>query len=225
MEPFPPFVDKEGQGYSVNMLKAIEEISDLRFDISIMTYARAKHGLKYKNLEIAGHTPRGLETPSFYQYGLDLDWEIETTSDLFSFDIRHFDLAIMAKKRIGTTLGNADFFAEEIGLPADYFIEVASLNQLVDMFIGGRIDVLLFERASVMTLLQERNIDKVYYQTIGMVPASIGVRNDEEGKQLKKKLDELINQLDHKAIFGDYLKFSKLPDSGMVPLTISLPRI
>jgi len=218
LEPFPPFINQEGQGYSVEMFRALEKISDLTFDIEIMTYARAKHQLKYELLDIAGHTPKGLEVAAFYDYGLELNWQISTTSDMFSFDQKYFDISQIKNQRIGTTLGNAVFLAEQSGIPENIFIEVATLNQLVDMLINQRIDVLLFERASVMSLLQQKNIADVYYQTVGLIPASIAVRNDLEGQRLKAKLDSLIKQLDLQGIFSGYLKYSRLPERGKVPL-------
>jgi len=221
LEPFPPFITKDGQGYSVAMFRGIEKISDLTFEIEIMTYARAKHQLKYKHIDIAGHTPKNLEAPEFYQYGLELDWQISTTSDLFVLDKRYLDINQIKKRRIGTTLGNADFLADQVGLSADHFIEVATLGQLVDMLLKGRIDALLFERASVMTLLQEKISTDVYYQTIGLIPASIAVNNDDKGHRLKAKLDRLIRQLDHEKIFSGYLKFNRLHATGKVPLAES----
>jgi polar amino acid transport system substrate-binding protein len=218
MEPFPPFVNEEKQGFTVDMFRAIEKISDLKFNIEIMTYARAKHELKYQKIDIAGHTPKKLETQDFYQYGEELNWQIDTTSDLFSFDPHYFEFNNIAHGRIGTTLGNADFFAQQMGLSRDKFIETSSMNQLIDMFIKRRIDVLVFERVSVMTLLQDRNVNGVFYQTIGKVPASIAVFKGEAGSQLKAKLDGLISQLDHDQLFGDYFKYTKLPKSGKVPV-------
>mgnify|MGYP000228418302 CR=1 FL=1 len=76
MEPFPPFITEQVTGYSVDMLRAIEKISDLKFDIEIMTYARAKHELEFNRLDIAGHTPKELETKGFYRYAQELDWHI-----------------------------------------------------------------------------------------------------------------------------------------------------
>ena len=218
LEPFPPFINEQGHGYSVDMFKEIEKISDLTFDIKIMTYARAKHELKSNRLDIAGHTPKGLETKSFYHYGVELDWQIATTSDLFSFDKRYFDIAQIKSQRIGTTTGNAGFLAEQLGIAEYLFIEVATLNQLVEMFIKRRIDVLLFERSSIMTLLQEKKAQNVYYQTIGLVPASIAVSLDKKGLKLKRKLDGLIKQLDHQKIFSGYFKYADLPEKGKVPL-------
>ena len=69
-----------------------------------------------------------------------------------------------------------------------------------------------------MTLLQEKLSPDVYYQTIGLVPASIAVSNDGKGYRLKAKLDRLIRQLDHEKIFSGYLKFNRLHATGKVPL-------
>ncbi|OKY24610.1 hypothetical protein [Thalassotalea sp. PP2-459] len=89
------------------------------------------------------------------------------------------------------------------------------MHQLVDMFIKGRIDVLLFERSSVMTLLAEKDIYGIHYQSIGLIPASIAVSKDEEGTELKKQLDEVIKTLDLDKIFSGYLQYIYLPSKGV----------
>jgi polar amino acid transport system substrate-binding protein len=218
MEPFPPFVNAEGTGLTIDMLHAIENISDFEFNIEIMTYARAKHQLKNQRIQIAGHTPKDLETDEFYHYAQELNWRIDTTSDIFTFEREFFDLSRLKKGRIGTTIGNADFFAKQMKIPRDKFIQTATLRQLVDMLVKRRIDVLVFERVSVMTLLQEKKVKGVYYQSIGKVPASIAVYRNSAGKELKDKLDMLIKQLPLNNIFSGYLQYTDLPESGKVPI-------
>ncbi len=218
MEPFPPFVNAEGTGLTIDMLHAIEKISDLTFDIEIMTYARAKHQLKNQRIQIVGHTPKNLETDEFYLYAQELNWMIDTTSDIFTFERKFFDLSILKKGRIGTTTGNADFFAKQMKIPRDKFIQTATLRQLVDMLLKRRIDVLVFERVSVMTLFQEKKMSGVYYQSIGKVPASFAVYKNSDGEKLKEKLDKLIKQLPLEAIFAGYLQHAHLPESGKVPI-------
>jgi polar amino acid transport system substrate-binding protein len=220
MEPFPPFVNAEGTGLTINMLNAIEDISDLEFEIEIMTYARAKHQLKNHRIQIVGHTPKNLETDEFYLYAQELNWHIDTTSDIFTFERNFFDLSRLKKGRIGTTIGNADFFAKQMEIPRDKFIQTATLRQLVDMLVKRRIDVLVFERVSVMTLLQEKKMAGVYYQSIGKIPASIAVYKNPAGTKLKEKLDKLIKQLPLDTIFSGYLQFTDLPESGKVPLVV-----
>ncbi|MGB1197663.1 MAG: substrate-binding periplasmic protein [Thalassotalea sp.] len=213
-EPFPPFISADGKGLTVDMLREIEKISDFTFDIKITTYARAKHELKNNRIDIAGHTPKNLETEEFYQYGAELDWEVSTSSDLFSLEKKHLDLTAIKLKTIGTTTGNANFFAEQLGINKSNFIEVSTLNQLVKMLIRKRIDVILFERSSVMNLLEKNNIYGVFYQSIGDIPASFAVQNNEKGLLLKAKLDELIKTVNANQIFFEYLKYSKLSPEG-----------
>jgi len=220
MEPFPPFVNAQGTGLTIDMLHAIEAISDLEFTIEIMTYARAKHELKNNRIDIIGHTPKNLETPEFYLYAQELDWIVDTTSDIFVFDRQSFNLGKLKQGRIGTTLGNADFFSNQMGVPREKFIQTATLRQLVDMFVKRRIDVLVFERVSVMTLLQEKKVAGVYYQSIGKVPASLGVFKNPSGDKLKQKIDDLIEQLPLDEIFSGYLKYTLLPEKGKVPIVM-----
>ena len=99
------------------MFHVTEDISDLEFNIEIMAYARAKHQLKHQRIQIAGHTPKGLETDEFYHYAQELNWNIDTTADIFTFERNFFDLPRLKKGRIGTTVGNADFFAKQMKIP------------------------------------------------------------------------------------------------------------
>lgn len=220
LEPFPPFVDENGQGLSIDMLREIEKHSDLSFKVLIMTYARAKHELKHERIDIAGHTPKNLETEDFYKYAAELDWQIQTTSDLFTFDPFLLDIRNIKPKRIGTTTGNAVFLAEQIGVESSFFVEVRTLEQLVDMFIKGRIDVLLFERASVMTLLSEKNVYGVHYKSVGTIPASMAVQVGEKGALLKEKMDKMIKKLDLDSIFSGYLHYIHLPADGVTSAMI-----
>jgi len=217
MEPFPPFINKKGMGYTIDMFKEIEKISNLKFNVSIMTYARAKKELKLNRIDIAGHTPKDLETSSFYQYAQELEWQLITHSDYFFLDKKYFELSSLKSNHIGTTIGNAKFFAEQTGIELDMFVEVSSLEQLVKMLLAGRIQVIIFERVSVMTTLMKLNKDKVFYRTAGMIPASIAVQNNEKGRLLKEKLDQLILTLDQDRIFGNYLEYMTMPDEGIVP--------
>lgn len=215
LEPFPPFVDENAQGLSIDMLREIEKYSDLSFKVLIMTYARAKHELKHHRIDIAGHTPKNLETEAFYKYAAELEWQIQTTSDLFSFDPAHLEISNIKPKRIGTTTGNAVFLAEQLGVDSSLFVEVRTLEQLVDIFIKGRIDVLLFERASVMTLLNEKSVYGVHYKSVGIIPASMAVHGGEKGRNLKIKMDNVIKTLDLDSIFSGYLHYIHLPTDGI----------
>lgn len=220
VEPFPPFVDASGEGLTIDLLREIEKITNLSFDVKVMTYARAKHELKVNRLDIAGHTPKDLESEDFYQYALELDWSFDTTSDLFTFDAKFLEVSNILPGRIGTTRGNAVYLAGLIGLTEEHFVEIGTLPRLVDMLISGRIDVIFFERASVMSLLQQRQIQSVYYQSAAHIPASIAVANNEQGKVLKGKMDQAINKINIDKLFASYLKFYRLPDKGIMPITI-----
>ena len=65
LEAFPPIITENGTGYAIDMFKAIEEISDLKFHFHIMNYARAKKELKKKKLDMIGHTPKVYESQAF----------------------------------------------------------------------------------------------------------------------------------------------------------------
>ncbi len=57
LEPFAPLITREGGGYRVDFLKAIETNTKLNFDIRIMSYRTAKRDLKIGRVQLIGHTP------------------------------------------------------------------------------------------------------------------------------------------------------------------------
>ncbi len=214
----PPYVNQDRSGLTVDMLRALEKISDYRFDIEIMTYARIKQQLENRQLDLGGLTPKDRESASFYQYAQELDWHYQTTGDLVFFNQSFTQIKNIAPKRIGTTLGNADFLAQQLDLPASYFIEVATPYQLTDMFINRRIDVMFFERISMMYLLQNYPILGAYYHTIADIPISLAVPKTAKGNQLKTELDKLLKVISVERIYSCAEAFRSLPNHGVVPL-------
>ena len=216
-EPFPPLIVNENSGYTVMMLKEIEKISDLVFDITIMPYNRAKQSLKNKEIDVMGHTPHGMETKEFYQYAVDLDWKIKAITDIFGIKKENIDIETFKKlKKIGTPRGNQKFYSEIFEIPLSSFYD-GSLENLLRMLKASRIDAFIFERASTMSTLKQLKIDGVFYNTIDdSISASIAVRNDSEGIALKNKIDASIRTIDCQKIFGDYMEYINLPKNGIV---------
>ncbi|MEW6989492.1 substrate-binding periplasmic protein [Colwelliaceae bacterium 6441] len=214
-EPFPPFVTDDGKGLSVDMLRAIEEISDLTFDIKIMTYARVKKELKHQRLDLAGHIPKGIEVTSFYQYAQELNWSILTHTDMFSLSDKYLNVNNQSGVNVATTVGNTGFIAELMGKAPSSFIEVSLLNQLVEMLLKDRVKVIVYERASVMTLLENKGIEGVLYKTVGITPITLAVQKSADGNKLKEKLDSLIKKIDIQKIFANYFRFNQLESEGV----------
>ncbi len=219
LEPFPPLIIDEKTGYTVAMLRSIEKISDLKFSIWIMTYSRAKLQLESGHIDLMGHTPYKQESKEFYTYAQELKWTINTKSDLYAILKKNLNPKNIGKKRLGVPFGNKEFHSEITGIPLGKFKE-GLLENLLKMLRLGRIDAFTFERASTMSSIRKLNIPNVNYRQLPpeIIPTSMAVRKDQKGKQLKKKLDILIDKLDQQQIFKDYLKFINLPDKGVVPL-------
>tara|TARA_R110000787_G_scaffold7876_3_gene26239 strand:+ start:2118 stop:2858 length:741 start_codon:yes stop_codon:yes gene_type:complete len=216
IEPFPPLINEDGSGLVLDMLSTLTAETDLNFNFQIMTYARAKKELKSERLQLIGLTPFQLETKKFYQYGLELDWHIDTCVDFVALNDRYFDVEKLPDGSIGTLLGNAEFFAEIINVSVDKFVEVSSLEQLVKMLALGRLKVILFERASTMTAIKASGIKDIYYKNMGIVPASLAVPNTPAGLILKTKLDNLLIDLDNTAFFSEFINYTSMADSGHV---------
>lgn len=231
LEPFPPLVNEDGSGFVINMLNALQEDSSLNFNYQIMTYARAKRELKNQRIDMIGLTPKDSETQEFYQYAQELTWHFNTTVDLYSTSLEHFDLDKLPNQSIGTLIGNADFFAELAGVPKEKFIEVNSLEQLIMMMARGRVNVILFERVAMMSAIHGLKDDlfnkvptafnspekpqKIYYQKFKIIAASIAVSNNKAGKKLKQQLDKLLIK-DTEQFFSTIAPFAQLPDNGIV---------
>lgn len=216
LEPLPPIINENGQGYAVDMFKAIEAISDLKFHFHIMNYARAKKELQKQSLDMIGLTPQGHETKNFYQSAEDINWSVSAKIDLFTLDKKYFNIKLLPKQSIGTLRGNADFFSEALNIPRDKFIEISTLTQLTKMLQRKRLKLITFERASTMTTIKKFNITGVYYKKVAEIPASFAVYKNRKGQELKEKIDKLLAQVKSKSYFYSYFKYHKLTDTGLL---------
>jgi len=217
-EPFPPVINHDGSGLAVDMLNALSENTGLEFNFQLMTYARAKKELKSNRIDLIGLTPKDNETAEFYQFAKELNWSIDTTVDLFSTSIKQLELSDLPDRAIGTLIGNADFFSEQTQLSKEKFIEVSSLDQLVQMMLKGRITVVIFERASMMSTIKKLKISNIYYKKFAVMPASLAVAKHDKGLALKTKLDEVLNLIDIKHIFSNFHRYSNMDDEGVVQI-------
>ncbi len=200
-------------------LEEVEKISDLKFNIKIMPYNRAKNELKKGKTELMGHTPHRSETKDFYEYGQELNWSVLTKIDVYS--VKKGNVGIDKYKTlsiIGTPRGNKEFLSGVLGIPLEQFYE-GNLENLLGMLEKGRIDALLFERASTQTSIKKIKMKNVYYAEVMDVAASFAVQKTPQGTILMKKLDDLINKSSQTKIFKDYLEFVTLPKNGIVSIS------
>ncbi len=218
LEPFPPLITKEGKGFTVEMLRAIEEMSDYQFEIRQMPYNRAKIELKTGNVDLIGHTPKGMETKDFYEYAMDLNWSVESKTDVYVVNKSYLQGSGYKKMRIGAPRGNKEFYSELFAIPVERFYD-GDLANLLKMLAKGRIDAFIFERASTMTTIRKYKIKNVYYKNINAtLRPGFAVRKNKRGSELKKKMDQLIETLDHIRIYHSYLEYMQLPDDDVVTM-------
>ncbi|MCP4020649.1 MAG: hypothetical protein GY729_02300, partial [Desulfobacteraceae bacterium] len=201
-EQFPPLITNDKMGYTIAMLRSIENISDLEFTIILMTYGRAKISLEDGQIDLMGHTPYKQENRVFYTYAQELNWSIDTKSDLYATAKTMLNPENIRKKRLGVPYGNKEFHSEITGIPLEKFQE-GHLENLLKMLKSGRLDAFTFERSSTMSTIIKLKIPNIHYKQLPpvIIPAGLAVRNDQKGNQLKKKLDTLILQLDQQQIF------------------------
>lgn len=216
LEPFPPLITEQGGGLAVDILRHAEQQLPYRFDIQIMSYSRARFLLERGQADVLGATPAGAESEAFYRYAEELAWRAEMNVDLFVLDP-----ALLAPERrrtllLGTPLGNGAFLAELTGLPRQNFIET-TLPNLVRMLRAGRIDGILFERASTMTAIQEQQLPGVHYQRLLSQPASLAVARTAQGRALKAALDPFFNSEYAQQKLQQYHRYNAMPLRGVVP--------
>lgn len=219
LEPLPPFVKHNKSGLTIDLLKAVEQHTDLTFNIYVLPYNRAKRYLKAGNIELMGHTPYGVETQEFYSYAIELDWFIKTTTDIYSMDAKNLaDDVYKTLLRVGTPRGNEAFFSELYNIPINQFVHHGDLENLLRMLKGGRLDLFMFERSSTMHVIKSLKLKGIQYRKIDAIPIGLAVRKDLKGFKLKKQLESAFKKVDQEAIFSSFVKYNDLPDKGEVSL-------
>ncbi len=218
LEPLPPLIVNKTTGLSIKLLKEAEKISDLRFKITMMPYNRAKNDLKGGSISMMGHTPKGQEEKEFYTYAHELDWSVPTVIDLYTITKGHLAKDMYKKiPKIGTPRGNKEFLAELLGIPLKHFYE-GELNSLLKMMKGGRVDAILFERASTQSTIKELKLSGIMYKKLVDVAAGFGLQKTPEGTRLKIKIDKILSKVNKDKIFKDYLNYMSLPPQGKVSI-------
>ncbi len=219
LEPLPPLIVDEKTGLTIELLKEVEKISNLKFKIVIVPYHRAKLDLKNGKSALMGHTPHRQESKDFYNYGHELNWSVPTKIDVYSAKLKNVGLnTFKSLKKIGTPRGNKEFLSGLLKIPFNQFYE-GKLDNLLKMLKANRIDAFLFERASTQTTIKKLNINGIYYTEVMDVAASLAVQKNMYGLRLKKKLDALILKANHKKIFKNYLKSMSLSKHGVVSVS------
>ena len=218
LEPFPPLINNDKSGFSIDLLREIEKISDIEFKMTIMPYNRAKWNLKHGVTDMIGHTPHMLETEDFFKYAVELDWHIPAKIDLYTMGKIEVDLFNIGENfKIGTPRGNEGFLSEITGIPESRFYS-GSIDNLLKMLELKRIDSFIFERSSTMIHIKNLKIKNIFYKNMESIAAGFAVQNNKQGIILKHKLDSIIRKIDKKKIFKEQMAFINLPDEGIVKL-------
>ncbi|MGM0563086.1 MAG: substrate-binding periplasmic protein [Pseudomonadota bacterium] len=208
LEPFPPLINADGSGYTIDVLRAIEKRTGAEFDIRIMSYRRAKIELKKGNIDLLGHTPWRAEQRDFYRYAQELQFRIPARIALFSLEEQFLELDELGKGRLGTPTGNADFMAEVIdaGLPS--FTE-APLESLIDMLALGRIDAIVFAKGPVLKTLKQEDseLSPLSRVLVDDIYAGLAVQRTRRGDRLEKKLNTALKQIDLVALLEPYREY------------------
>jgi polar amino acid transport system substrate-binding protein len=218
LELMPPLIISGSEGHTVTLLRRIEEVTGLSFEIAVMPYNRAKAQLANGNIDLMGHTPYSVEERQFYNYALELDWHLPTQVDLYWTHPESHDENFSKLNRIGTQRGNGNFLAARYQLEPDRFFE-ADLPQLVKMLVRNRLDGIIFERASTMSTIRTLDADGIHYRQLDKrIAIGLAVRKSDDGALLKQRLDRAIQEVDVASVYQSYLRYRRLPQRGTVKL-------
>jgi polar amino acid transport system substrate-binding protein len=203
------------KGYTIELLKKIESISDLKFEITIVPWIRARKMLKIGVYDMIAHSAPGAEGEEFYTYADELDWKQEVYSDIYT--LKRENLNNFKNILVGVPRGGENAAHELAGIPLKN-IWSGNLENLFKMLVKGRIDAFWYERGSSMSTIRKLKLDNVFYEKLPKNSpfAGIAVQKNEAGLALKEKLDKLIEKVDYDSIFHDYDLFLKMPDSGVL---------
>ncbi|PAV25257.1 hypothetical protein CF392_11885 [Tamilnaduibacter salinus] len=213
LEPFPPLITEEASGYSVEWLRAVAREAGMTLRLNIMPYSRAKISLMADQVDLIGHTPYGLESDRFYQFGQELSHRVTTRLEAFSLSRDHLALKEATNTFVGTPFGNTGFIAELTGLDQDRFVE-GTLENVVNMLLASRVDTVVFERVSVMTRLRKEAEQPVYYRRIEQVDAGFAIRASDTA--LHQRLESAIDAVNADAIYRPYADLRDVPSEGVI---------
>jgi polar amino acid transport system substrate-binding protein len=216
LEPAPPLITEDGKGQFVDALRSIEKQLDVHFNINIVTFRRAKHDLKTGQMQLIGLTNYRSEGAEFYNFANELDWSINAAFDIYTLDDRHLELAqLIHAGVIGTPSGNEESMAEMLNIPKSRF-HTTHLKNLILMLKAKRIDALIFERASTMTIIKALGISGVRYQKVHDDPGGLALRRDANLDKLKPRLEKALIAVSKQRAFNQFYNFYNLPDTGII---------
>jgi polar amino acid transport system substrate-binding protein len=215
LEPAPPLITEEGKGLFVDVLHSIEKQLGVHFHINMVTFSRAKHDLVAGRLQMIGFTTFRSEGAEFYSKANELDWSINAALDIYTMDDRHLDLAQLQRTGvIGTPIGDEEAMSSMLNIPKSRLYST-HLKNLVLMLKSGRIDALIFERASTMTTINELGISGIRYQKIHDGPGGLALHKEPSLDKLKPRLEKALMVASKQR---ELKHFYNLPDKGVVAL-------
>lgn len=210
-EPFPPLALEKSGGLTEEILNAAaSKIENVEFSYERATYKRLKYGLKHGNFDLIGHTPYQKEVKSFYEYAVELNWNIPVCTE-FLFVNPEFKRNFKPKK-IGTLTGNKDYLKELKGMDRIEVFEHSSMVSLLMMLDKKRLDAVWFATAVNNYYLKKFSSQfpelKPFRKSFPEKPLAIGlaVKKSKEGLELKQKLDKALNEITEKKIFDKKLE-------------------
>ncbi len=207
----PPFLNADGSGYSIALLREIEQEVGMEFTVQVVSsFERAWRYVASGDADIVLHIAQGKEGIEFYNNMLESSWYFPVHPTIYFKDVAKRDLFLKATKepvdellRIGLPMGNVHYGVSSLGLPSGTFLQ-APMDSLVLQLDKDRIDIIWCMKLTVDRALRKHNIQGVSsmrYPVGATIHLGAGYRATSGGRKLQQKLDTAISKLNLEEMF------------------------
>ncbi len=218
----PPFIISEQSGYTITLLKKIEEQTDLTFNITVLpSFTRAWKLTASGQADLVLHTALEQESSDFDAQMIQSNWHLPVQPAVFYKDPAYFARFLKATDgtedkdlTVGIPYGNIHYGVQNLKLPNSTFQE-AAMDSLVKMLDLGRVDVVWCMKLNVSQALLRNNIEGVYsspYPEGQSIRLGAGFANTKQGWRLKRKLDKVVGSLDLRRLLPEVYLYSEPPE-------------
>ncbi len=127
----PPFLNSDGSGYSIRLLREIEDDVGVEFTVQVVpSFDRAWRSVANGDADIVLHIAQGNEKPEFYGNMIESDWFLPVHPAIYFKDPKKRDLFLKATSgpihellRVGLPMGNVHYGVDRLGLPSGTFLQ------------------------------------------------------------------------------------------------------
>ncbi|MEH6631458.1 MAG: hypothetical protein V7776_11545 [Halopseudomonas aestusnigri] len=207
----PPFLNADGSGYSISLLREIEQEVGIEFSVQVVSsFDRAWRSVLNGDAEIVLHIAKGKENPEFYDTMIESKWFFPVHPTVYFIDPQKRELFLKATSgpidevlRVGLPMGNVHYGVGSLGLPSGTFLQ-APMGSLVQQLDHNRIDIIWCMKLTVDKALKEHNIrgvSSMRYPVDTTIRLGAGYRDTPRGRDIRAKIDKAIGRLNLQEMF------------------------